>query len=84
MIYEFSCKKCGNVFEMLTKDRDNEYQPCPLCSCAAKKIISLSNIRFKGVGWYGNSTEDYCTSDVESGHNKNEKDFDEEVGAYEI
>jgi len=30
-IYEFKCRKCGNVFEYLHFKSDDNYAPCPSC-----------------------------------------------------
>ncbi len=33
-IYEFKCKKCGNVFECLClRSKDRDQMRCPLCGC---------------------------------------------------
>lgn len=38
-IYEFKCKKCGNIFESLHFRSDDKYSPCP--SCGGEKTERL-------------------------------------------
>lgn len=46
-IYEYKCKKCGLLFDVLqTKDKPKEI--CPDCSGPAKKVLSPSSYRMKG------------------------------------
>lgn len=40
-IYEFECKKCGNVFEEIVHRVSNETLPCPACkSKNTEKLMS--------------------------------------------
>ena len=40
-IYEYRCRKCGNVFEEWVKTFDSpELEPCPKCGGDAERIIS--------------------------------------------
>ena len=54
-MYEYQCPICGYIKEEL-KDivqRDDEIK-CPRCGTKMKRIISKSNIKFIGDGWYVN------------------------------
>ena len=62
-LYEYECQKCGNKFEKIVKFNS----PNPTCTLAiptvdnnvlercdgeTKKLISKSNFKLKGEGWY--------------------------------
>ena len=52
-IYEYSCEKCGKVFEEWTRRvDDNTEQVCPECNGAARRIVSNTSFVLKGGGWY--------------------------------
>ena len=41
-IYEYRCKKCGEVFDELVPNVDAEIPPCPKCEAVgAEKLMSL-------------------------------------------
>lgn len=49
MLYEFKCKKCGNVFEESRALKDNsEIAVCPKCKYIAKKIVSTFGFKVNG------------------------------------
>lgn len=51
-IYEYKCKKCNKIYEkLLSLNRNNNSIPCPDCGEMAFKIISQSNIIYKGSGF---------------------------------
>jgi len=41
-IYEFKCKKCGEVTEMLVGFFEKLSEPCPHCSGKLEKVYSVS------------------------------------------
>ena len=51
-LYEYKCRKCKSVLEVLQKLNDPPKKKCPTCEGPLKKIISSSTIQFKGSGWY--------------------------------
>ena len=51
-IYEYKCFKCEYQVELLQKMNDNHKVQCPQCTSYINKIISLSNFKLKGNGWY--------------------------------
>ena len=56
-IYEYECKKCHKVHEVVQKVSDAPLTECPVCeSKDVQKVISLSSFALKGSGWY---TTDY-------------------------
>jgi len=51
-IYEYGCKKCGAVTEVLQKASD---PPPKKCACGSKrlsKLMSQTSFVLKGTGWY--------------------------------
>ncbi len=51
--YDFSCRKCGNKFELFRSIRDESTVPCPVCGAVADiKIGKGSGVIFKGNGFY--------------------------------
>ncbi len=53
-IFEFRCKKCGHVEEVLQKYDDPAPDPCPACGAkkALAREVSLTSFQLKGGGWY--------------------------------
>jgi putative FmdB family regulatory protein len=51
-IYEYQCKKCRHVCEVLQKAKDKPLEKCPKCGGPVVKLISSPAIQFKGNGWY--------------------------------
>ena len=66
-LYEYECE-CGHRFERLVTlhARPGTCEPkrCPECDGWAKRVISKTNFRLKGSGWYGS---DEGTSKTETG-----------------
>ena len=58
-IYEYECKACGHVFDVLQKMSDSPLTDCPDCAePALKKLLSAPNFRLKGGGWYETDFKD--------------------------
>lgn len=51
-LYEYRCRKCSSVFEVLQKVNELPLIKCPTCEGPLEKIISPPAIQFKGSGWY--------------------------------
>ncbi|MBN2244997.1 MAG: zinc ribbon domain-containing protein [Candidatus Aminicenantes bacterium] len=51
-LYEYKCKKCGEVFEVFQKISDPPLTKCIKCGGPVVKVISSPAIQFKGSGWY--------------------------------
>lgn len=52
-IYEYECKKCKEVFEMLQTRSDDSPTKCELCgSKRIGRIMSRTSFILKGEGWY--------------------------------
>jgi putative FmdB family regulatory protein len=58
-IYEYECKACGHVFDVLQKMSDSPLTDCPDCNePELKKLLSAPNFRLKGGGWYETDFKD--------------------------
>ena len=57
-LYEYRCKKCGEVLEVLQKYDDQELSHCPYCKGDVERMISATMLVFKGPGFFCN---DYRT-----------------------
>jgi len=61
-IYEYRCKKCGRIQEVIQKFSDPPMTNCKECGAAGslERLMSLSSFRLKGSGWY---LTDYARKD---------------------
>lgn len=55
-LYEYSCEKCRELFEVVQKFSDPPLEHCPKCNGKVEKQMSLGGFSLKGSGWY---TSDY-------------------------
>ncbi len=51
-LYEYECKGCKNVFEVLQRINEEPLKKCIHCGGAVEKLVSKSSFQFKGTGWY--------------------------------
>ncbi|MES2504179.1 MAG: zinc ribbon domain-containing protein [Myxococcota bacterium] len=53
-IYEYRCKYCANLEEVLQKANDPAPDQCPACTQknGMEKAISHTSFQLKGGGWY--------------------------------
>jgi putative FmdB family regulatory protein len=51
-IYEYSCKKCGQVIEKIQKFSDPPLKRHSECGGSLTKLVSQSSFHLKGSGWY--------------------------------
>jgi len=51
-IYEYRCRSCGHVFEVIQRHGDRQLRKCRECSGQLEKLISKSAFHLKGGGWY--------------------------------
>lgn len=58
-LYEYRCRSCGHVFEVIQKFSDRPLRKCRECSGRLEKLVSRSNFMLKGGGWY---SDDYGKS----------------------
>lgn len=51
-MYEYKCKKCDLVFEVMQKFSDAPLTKCKSCDGVVEKQISQTAFSLKGSGWY--------------------------------
>ena len=51
-IYEYECKKCGQITEALQGFNDPPLKKCKECKGKLEKLISLSSFQLTGTCWY--------------------------------
>ena len=51
-LYEYRCRACGQVFEVIQKFSDEPLTSHQSCGGAVERLISASAFQFKGSGWY--------------------------------
>jgi putative FmdB family regulatory protein len=51
-IYEYKCKSCGNVVEVIQRFDDKPLRKCRECSGRLEKLISRTSFQLKGGGWF--------------------------------
>jgi putative FmdB family regulatory protein len=50
--YEYVCKSCGHLFEIVQSMRDDPLTECPECGGELRKVFAPPAIAFKGSGFY--------------------------------
>jgi len=84
-IYEYECKKCGHLFEVIQKASDGPIKKCEKCKGKVERLISSPAIQFKGSGWYvtdyarkgsGSDGESSSSSESESSNSSDKKATD--------
>jgi len=65
-IYEYECRKCGNIVELQHNHGTKPKDRCPECRGKMIKLFSPVGIVFKGSGFY-------CTDSKKSPSNENSK-----------
>ena len=51
-LYEYQCRKCGKVFEVLQKFSDAPLETHEGCGGAVERLLSAPAFHLKGSGWY--------------------------------
>lgn len=51
-IYEFECRACGKITEVMQKISDAPLATCPECGGEVAKKMSMTSFSLKGTGWY--------------------------------
>ncbi len=51
-LYEYKCKSCGALIEVLQKFSDDPLEIHEKCGGQLERLISPSALQFKGTGWY--------------------------------
>lgn len=72
-IYEYECRSCGRLHEVMQKYSDTQLACCPECGGETRKLISNTSFVLKGSGWY--------KTDYASGNDKKPLDKEKSSGA---
>ncbi len=51
-IYEYRCKDCEKVIEVLIGINDKQPRKCRDCSGSLEKLVSRTSFMLKGGGWF--------------------------------
>ncbi len=51
-LYEYECRGCGDVSEVIQRMSDAPLSTCDECGGELKKLLSAPAFQFKGSGWY--------------------------------
>jgi len=66
-IYEYKCRKCGQVTELIEGAHDDPLKKCPSCAGKVERMMSAGAFILKGTGWYAT---DYGTKSHDNGNGK--------------
>ncbi|MBM3934722.1 MAG: zinc ribbon domain-containing protein [SAR202 cluster bacterium] len=73
-IYEYSCEKCSNEFELRQSFSAEPVTACPKCEGTSRRVIRAVPVVFKGSGFYVN---DYGKKNVATSKTESDKGADE-------
>ncbi len=59
--YEYVCKQCGHLFEIVQSMRDEPLTECPECGGELRKVFAPPAISFKGSGFYATDSRKKAT-----------------------
>jgi len=51
-LYEYRCRDCGGVFEVIQKFSDEPLKIHEACGGPVERLVSAPALQFKGSGWY--------------------------------
>jgi len=75
-LYEYSCQKCGGVFEVIQKFSDAPLVTHEGCGGKVERLLSPPALQFKGTGWY---VTDYAGKNGQRGNGKSSESKKSEV-----
>jgi putative FmdB family regulatory protein len=50
-IYDYVCRKCGHVLEVIHPVDAAGPRECPVCGGEMRRAVSAPSVHFKGSGW---------------------------------
>ena len=81
-IYEYECKACSHVFDVLQKMSDDPLNYCPECGAPElRKLLSAPNFRLKGGGWYETDFKETNKRNLADGAAKDAKQAEDKAPA---
>ena len=82
--YEYVCKSCGHIFEIVQSMKDDPLTECPECGGELRKVFAPPAIAFKGSGFYatdhGKKSKQPTSGKKESGESSSEGKGSSEKG----
>ena len=60
--YDYRCRSCGNVTEVIHAMREDGPTTCELCGGELRRVLFPSGIIFKGAGFYRNDSRASASS----------------------
>lgn len=60
--YEYICRSCGHLFEIVQSMRDASLTECPECGGELRKVFAPPAIAFKGSGFYATDQRKKATT----------------------
>ena len=60
--YEYVCRSCGHLFEIVQSMRDDALTECPECGGELRKVFAPPAISFKGSGFYATDQRKKATT----------------------
>jgi putative FmdB family regulatory protein len=64
--YEYRCRECGELLEVVQSFSDDPLTECPRCSGLLRKVFNSVGISFKGSGFYKNDSRSKSSSSSSS------------------
>jgi len=72
-LYEYSCSRCGELFEVMQKFSDPPLTQHQSCGGPVERLLSPPALQFKGSGWY---VTDYARNSGNASNGPNGKPED--------
>lgn len=74
--YEYACRACGHVFDIVQKMSDDRLTICPECGGELRKVFAPPAIAFKGSGFYAtdHGKKSNASSDTAEGDHKKKEE----------
>lgn len=82
--YEYICKSCGHLFEIVQSMRDESLTECPECGGVLRKVFAPPAISFKGSGFYATDQRKKAakpSGEKSDGEGKSDKSSDPDSGS---
>ena len=80
-IYEYACRDCGEVLEVILRQGERQPRKCRKCSGKLDKLISRTSFQLKGGGWFDHGYSkggSSSSSDSDSTKKESKKDTKKE------
>lgn len=69
--YEFQCRECDYIFEVVQSIHDDNPTHCPNCREEnLKKLYSVPGVKFIGLGFEANDKKGHFVKEDGTGYNK--------------